>query len=183
VWNKGPNSLASHWLTRPHGLMNSVCGQQHHASGGNSKRSSYPVEALEAGSTRPVARRDGCARWPSHKRRRRGTPNWRGIGAARRVAHNVVEPAFQELKSLVSFRRIRRLIPLFRRVIARQPGVECSGDVACGKPGARRCPGVIRQSASDHRELKQILPTAQASPWLSSRLSAHHRQASSSSPG
>ena len=80
------NSLASHWLTRPHGLTNSVCGQHHHASGGNSKRSLYPFEALEAPSTKPVARRDGCARWPSRKRRRRGTPNWRGIGAARDAA-------------------------------------------------------------------------------------------------
>jgi hypothetical protein len=29
-----------------------------------------------------------------------------------------------------SFRRIRRLIPLFHSVIAIQPGVECSGDAA-----------------------------------------------------
>jgi hypothetical protein len=100
-----------------------------------------------------------------------------------------------------SFRRIRRLVPLFPIVIVIQPGVECSGDVArlrrpfpqlqrtidvlffCGSQVPRQRLGVIRQSASDHRELKQIQPTAQASPWLSFRLSVHHRQAPNSSTG
>jgi hypothetical protein len=100
-----------------------------------------------------------------------------------------------------SFRRIRRLVPLFRSVIVIQPGVECSGEVAslrdplpqlqrpidllffCGCQVRRRCLGVIRQSVSGHRELKQIQPTAQASPWLSFRLSVPHRQAPNSSPG
>ena len=46
-----------------------------------------------------------------------------------------------------------------------------------------RCPSVIRQSASAHQESKQIQPTAQASRWLSFRLSARRRQASNSWPG
>jgi hypothetical protein len=62
-----------------------------------------------------------------------------GGGFEEQIEHQV-HAGFQRIDrepiETSSFRRIRRLIPLFRSMIAIQPGVECSGDVACAMPGA-----------------------------------------------